>query len=74
MSLQLSDEVALLALVIERAGTDPEALLLARLEFESLWMKFKRDSQHIYDAYTAEAHEDFALQVEKDRERLVVVK
>lgn len=77
MSLSLADEVALLSLVIERAGTDTEALILARLEFQSLWEKFRRETQPLYDAYTAEAADEFALQLEKDREpgiKLAVLK
>lgn len=65
MSLKLSDEIALLALVVERAE-DVEAKLLARLEFESLWTKYKRDTEAIYEAYTREAREEMAAQIAAD--------
>lgn len=66
MSLKLSDELALLALAIERAEACDEAKLLARLEFESLWTKFKRDTEAIYQSYTREARAEMAAQIAAD--------
>ncbi len=69
MSLSLADEIALLSLVVERAQAEgtAEAIVLARLEFSSLWEKFRRETQDIYDSYTTEAAEEFRLQVAGDR-------
>lgn len=66
MSLKLSDEVALLAVALERSQGDDEALLLVRLEFQALWVKFKRDTQAIYESYTREAREEMAAQIAAD--------
>lgn len=72
-----ASELCALALTIERAGDDPEAIILARLEFEALWCKFKRDSQKVYDDYVVEAREEHAAMIAQDAAeppRLAVIK
>jgi hypothetical protein len=64
--MNLSEEIALLSLVIERAHGDDESMLLARLEFESLWERYRRATQSIYDRYRAEAREEFEAQISRD--------
>lgn len=66
MSLKLSDELALLAVALERSQGDDESLLLVRLEFQALWVKFKRDTQEIHDRYTREARDEMAAQIAAD--------
>lgn len=72
-----ASELCALALQIERAGDDPEALILARLEFEALWCKFRKDTQKTYDDYVVEAKEEHAALIAQDLDlgpRLQVVK
>lgn len=64
--MTLADELCLLALQIERAGTDPEALVLCRLEFQSLWEKFRSDTEAMYQSFTIDAADEFRLQMEED--------
>lgn len=68
--MTLSDELALLSLDIERAGSDPALVVLCRDTFRALLLRYERETEAVYQAFDPtvleEARDVFEEQIARD--------